>query len=558
MGSEANHGFARSSGKHDANWHQERFNRFLEFVQNAQPVAQTVAESGDSVAFEIEDFGTSIQHVTPDQLGRLFQELAINRELLAQPEAASALEAIFQLFARRPVNEPSKFDNAWLDATDFETVYRSIPAESNSRNHLLSALAAMDSDQALKLFANLLSTDPPADERGILLSFAPLVNGSRKYDVSLLFPDLLEALKYKHLAAIILDLANYCYRNGMTDVHPVKPRTQQLTVLLGQVVNQLAMIEEGKLDGRSANEISDSVNESVALTVSLCDALAQADTQKAVGKVRQAMGLKHRRVKTEAAAALIRLGDTDEGEGKKQLVELAAEPICRLRVIEYARELGLLDEIDEDDQGPAALAESQLALWLASPAQMGVSPTSMEVVHHSRLRWPGFQEAVDCFLIRFEYRFAGQTYSNIGLVGPVTHAFACNLEHLSYREILAAFAGWQTEHEDVYTIDIEKAREAMPGTVETLSRRVKASYDEMQLHFLGFFFETPSLIASVTEESAGGELRSLVVMDRDNEYVFGAGSSYSPLTPELAFEIYKGLQLLVAFNDPEIFEQYEL
>ena len=558
MRSEANTGNTPKPGHQDVAWHQQNVNRLIEMIQTIDgsqgDAERAIDDSNEPNSGQlIEENAISLEHATKEQLGRMFLELADNGPLLANGSYASSLTTLFQRFSRRAFIKKDEFDDAWFNETSIAAVYRKVPSDSNGRNHLLAALASMQSDQALSCFAELIADDPPADERGVILGFSPLVNSTREINVDLLFPKLLEALKYKHLAAIILDLANFLFRRKMTSVHPAKPRVQQLTVLLGQVVSQLSLIEEGNIDGKSPQQISESVNESVALTVSLCDALALSEHFEAMGKVRQAMSLKHRRVKTEAAAALVRLGDTEEKEGQAQLIELASEPICRLRVIEYAKELDLIGEIDSEYCGPAAAAESQLAIWLSAPAQMGVAPTSMELIHQCQLRWPGFEEAITCFLIRFEYRFAGQTYSNIGIAGPLTHAFACNLEHLHPKDILAAFAGWQTEHEGIYTVEMAKARQALPGITETLSRRLKSECEDAVEKFVGFFFETPVLIAE-TVPADEQESKFVVAMDRDNDYRISVGSDHAPITAEIGFEIYKGQQLLGAFNDPEAFE----
>ena len=323
--------------------------------------------------------------------------------------------------------------------------------------------------------------------------------------------------------------------------------------LLSQVVQQLEMIEEGNVDGKSPHEISENVNESVALCVALIDALALIRNEEAMGPVRQAMELKHRRVKTEAAAALVRLGDTLENDGREQLVKLAAEPICRLRVIEYASELGLLDQIESQYQTDAARAESKLALWLASPTQMGVAPTSMQLGFQERMHWPSFEEPVTVYLFRFEYRFAGQAYSNVGIVGPMTHAFGFPLEHLPLNLILAAFAGWQTEHEEIYTIDWSRAESALAGLSSSLSRRLRSEYPNAQEKFVGYFFETPVLLAESAsfDETDGGHV---VAVDRDRVFAFPRGTGNATLTAEVGFNIYCGLHILNTFNEPELLE----
>lgn len=543
MPSETNTGFNNPRRK-DAKSRQEDFQRLLESIQSGA--------NGNELSGLVEDCGYSLEYADSDQLGRFMLEIANRRSLAADPQLTTALEGLFVHLVRAIRRKPAEFDDDWFAGSSLESVYRELPAESNARGQLLAAMTCSHSSRALGLFAELISDDPPADERGALIGISPLVNHPR-IEVDLLFPKLLEALRYKHLAAMILDLANFVFRSQLTSQHPVRPRAQQLTALLGQVVNQLAMIEEGQLDGQSADEISQTVNESVALTVALCDALALAKHGEAIGKVRQALDLKHRRVKTEAAAALIRLGDTDQQEGRQQLIALAAEPICRLRVLEFAKELEMLDQIDPVYQTEAARSASQLALWLAAPGQMGVAPTTLELVHQSSLRWPGYDHEVDCYLYRFEYRFAGQSYSNIGIVGPLTHAFACNLEHLTPLEVLAAFAGWATEHEDIYLVDFAKAQQAVPGVTESLSRKLRSESETAEPALLGYFFETPVLIGE-SQKSDQPDRDRLYAVDRDHIHTIAKGAPFAPITVEMAFEIYKGLQLLVAFNDVEVIE----
>ncbi len=536
----------------DSNDFESGQNEFRQLIQAVDP-----ANDPEWAAQQLQQGLPTVPGLSVRQIGEFLARLAESNELLANSLAQKPLDAVFRqlnlairnlLIRAEKSGEPCPYDEQWLSNARLDSIYHDLPMDSNVRNQLLACLASMFSEPAHKLFADLIVSDPPSDEKGVLIAFAPLVNQRKKYPVDPLFPRLLEALKYKHLAAIILDLSNYCFREGLVDTNPASVRVEHLTTLLGQVVSQLELIEEGQISGQSPQQISDNVNESVALTVSLCDTIALSNYGDGIGKILQAMSLKHRRVKTEAAAALVRLGDTDDKEGEKLLISLAAEPICRLRAIAYARELGLADQIDQDYLSDAATAESQLAIWLAAPSQMGVAPTAMELIYRKTLRWPGFDMPVACYLFRFEYRFAGQTYSNVGIAGPITHAFANNLEHLSELDILSAFAGWQTQHEDIYSVEFERAQEALPGITETLLHRLRGQHDQFKPEFVGFFFETPALVGRVTSDDST-DPGFIAISDRDNDYVYPAGSPHSPITAELAFEIYKGRQLLNAFND---------
>ena len=127
------------------------------------------------------------------------------------------------------------------------------------------------------------------------------------------------------------------------------------------------------------------MEDSVDLAVALCDACALLGDTLAIGKLRQALPLRHRRLRTEAAAALARLGDE---EGLESLVSLAAEPICRLRVLAFAEELGLLDRVEPQHRTLAAQAESELALGWPSRDRWGLS-ARLELIDERTHSGPG-------------------------------------------------------------------------------------------------------------------------------------------------------------------------
>src|SRR5439155_25590943 len=126
--------------------------------------------------------------------------------------------------------------------------------------------------------------------------------------------------------------------------------------------------------------------------------------------------------------------------GVNELVALAAEPVARLRVLAYADEVGIRDKIEPQFATPEARAEAELCVWLAEPTQYGVPPTSCELVDRRRLHWPGFDDPVECFLFRFQYALTiegegERSFSNIGIAGPVAHAFIADLGDLSPDDI---------------------------------------------------------------------------------------------------------------------------
>ena len=191
----------------------------------------------------------------------------------------------------------------------------------------------------------------------------------------------------------------------------------------------------------------------------------------------------------------------------------------------------------------------------------------MSVIDQRSFRWPGFEQAIECFLIRFEYRFAAQSYSNIGIVGPATHAFACKPgtpddgRHLRR----GSLAGKPNMAMSIRWI-------CKLPKVKCLARSIricigwKANFENVSPHFLGMFFETPVLVATVAGRRSGAgtvdsskslqdiadsehDFQGFAVTDRSQTLLIPKGLAHAPITPELAFEIYKGRNLLQAFND---------
>jgi hypothetical protein len=195
----------------------------------------------------------------------------------------------------------------------------------------------------LSAFTELIVGDPPTDATAAAVVFGPLMQ-NKDYDPAALFPRLFDALARPAVAPAIIDLANFVTREQLTDEHPAVGRKEQLGMLLGELIQRLGRIEECPGEFADERQLAAIVTEGVSLAVSLCDALALIGDSAAVGKLYQALELRHRRLRTEAAAALARLG---EQQGREVLVSMAAEPVARLRVLAYAAELGIEESLDE-------------------------------------------------------------------------------------------------------------------------------------------------------------------------------------------------------------------
>ncbi len=225
---------------------------------------------------------------------------------------------------------------------DAMRLYRALGSGSRARHQLLRLLAASEEHAALVAFADLAASDPPREAQDILLAFVPLFQ-SKTYPPHALFPRLLDAMHDATLVTVVLDLANYLTRSQRAGQHPAADRVERLGSLLGGVVGRLARLQEspGQFT-TSADELNKMVSDSAGLVVALINALALIGDASVTGKLHQALELAHRRIRIEAGWALAKLGDE---AGTQVLLEMAADPLVRARVVAALDELGQLDKL---------------------------------------------------------------------------------------------------------------------------------------------------------------------------------------------------------------------
>ncbi|MDX1943982.1 MAG: HEAT repeat domain-containing protein [Pirellulaceae bacterium] len=479
---------------------------------------------------------------TPE-LAEFLGELAPRAATLSA--AADRLLALsFAAVVRERRKTPVADDEALVEA--IERLYLGLDPQFSARAQLLAWLATGASPTQLVALVRLLRADPPERDEDVVQALAPLFR-RRPIASDLLFPALFDCLASPQLAAPVLDLANFLTREKLAASHPGASRSGELIALLGDLALTLGRLEEQPDEaGLSPVELSRRVSSSVALAVSLCDALAQIGDPAAIGKLNQVVGLAHRRLRTEAAAALAKLGDDD---GVTELVRLAEQPVARLRVLAYAQDLGLLDKIEPQWRTPQARAESELVVWLAEPTQFGIPPTRVELFDQRRQFWPGYAAPVDCWLFRFTYVVADEagerSYSNIGIAGPAAHALVADLSDLSPDDIYAAYAGWQAEHEDIREYDVARLSQSEKLEVERLARRLHdAGYEAIEPREMGYFFGEKALIALASRQGVSG----VAVADFTEIAFFPQRHSRRPLGPREAYGIFKGRKLLKTFN----------
>jgi hypothetical protein len=244
-----------------------------------------------------------------------------------------------------------------------------------TEGNLLQVLFASGHSTAIQLGVDFLLKQPPKSWTDVSLSLTPLMQ-SKNWPIEVVFPRLVQSDNPSVLSPA-LDVANHAFRTRKLERHPAASEFDRLLVLLGGLANQLELLEENpRRFGDSVSAIQKILFDSVSLSVSLCDTLGLIGDPKAVGKLNQALRLSHRRIQTEAAYALAKLGDK---HGEQRIVELASDFACRQRAVAYSEELGIENKIDERWTTAAAQAESRLANWLAQNEQMGVAPARMEM-----------------------------------------------------------------------------------------------------------------------------------------------------------------------------------
>lgn len=428
-----------------------------------------------------------------------------------------------------------------------DSLYRHLGPKSHARGQLLEILATLGREEDLKRLVQHLVDDPPEEDTDVVQALSPLF---QKKDVpwQAIFPAIWPALQHLSLAASILDLANFTQAKKLLPQHPATDKQAELIQLLSLLTGRLASLERpAHVESLSATELSKQISQSVALGVSLCHTLAMLNAKDAVGKLYQFMELGHRRLKTEAAAALARLG---EKAGVEALVGLAAQPVARLRALAYAEELKALDQVPAEHKTKFARAEGALTVWLAEPTQYGLPPQHCELIDERTQFWPGYSNPVDCFLLRFTYvvTIEGEgerSFSNIGIAGPLTYAFTADLADLPPDDIYATYAGWQTEHEEIREYEVARLNRSGKIEVARLERRLHDSgLEEIRPELFGNFFGEKTLVARAERQG----LEGIAVVGADDILFVPTRGARRALGIREVYSLYKGRKLLRTFN----------
>ncbi|AMV34409.1 hypothetical protein VN12_19955 [Pirellula sp. SH-Sr6A] len=356
---------------------------------------------------------------------------------------------------------------------------------------LLQVPFASGHSTAIRMGIDLLLQQPPDAWTSASLALSPLLQID-DWDTSIVFPRVFDTANPSILSSA-LDIANHLFTQRKVDSHPAKERYPLFVKLLGEMVQRLGVLEENPSKfGDSAESIQRILFDSVSLCVSLCHTMSAIGDASCIGKLNQALELKHRRIRTEAAFALGKLG---EQHGIDALVEMAIDPAVRTRVLAYSEELGCIEKIDEQYRSILALAESQLAQWLAQVENMGLPPTRLELLEQRTLPWPGFESPQECFLFRFGYGMRDSEFSNVGFAGPTSKAFSQDLANVSMDDAFAIFAGWDIEHPEAYETPADRLSTSDEATMMEWGQMLQPDkFEVVEPAFLAHFFGNRVLV----------------------------------------------------------------
>jgi len=470
----------------------------------------------------------------------LVEELASQSDLLSASDPAilgGVLRVLHTTVLRAGPEAVSE-----VNPDHLQRIVEVLPSKTTNRFLILQLLAMIRSDDALSKLVHLLGEIPPGHWMEAAQVLSPLMQRS-DWSIDVVYPALLDSLQHAALASPVLDLANYLFREGCVDTHPAIDRLPMLNHLLGEVSSRLSLFEENPRSfGDDVETVQATLGEAVALAVSLCDTVGLIGDEKSIGKLNQTIELRHRRVQCEAAGALAKLGDE---HGTKRLLALTEDPAARLRAIHYADEIGIGDQVKEDDRGEKATAEAEMALWLTQPQQMGVPPTSVDVVDQRRLLWPSYNDPVDVYLVRFEYNMGEQTYSNVGMTGPACFAMSADVANLPVDDIYSIYAGWHAEHDEIFTVSVDQFNDAQQRAMETYSKHLEhLGYRSMKPVMLGIFLDEQAGIFTALRETT----ECVVITDNLETIDRPISGRLRPLSADDLFNLYKGRKMLRTFN----------
>lgn len=443
------------------------------------------------------------------------------------------------------------FDDAGsrsLDDAGSGSLWRDVYARSLAaqplRGLVLKLASRVREEASLRLVVDLLAHDPPAHPEQVDEALAEWFAFSQ--DAFALFvPRLAPALSHASCIAATLDVMNWAMRTGILESHPAVERETALAQALTAVAARLQSFAGTEVDEAVAPGRSREIERGISLCVSLIDALGWMSSPTSLDSLGEALLLPHRRIQTEAAAALARRGDP---RGAERLAQLAVDPASRLRAKKYASELGLEDQLPEEAKGEIADYEAELAAWLAHPRAMGMAPTRMEFVARRQLPWAGADEPVEYVLFRVTYRLGVAAYENLAFAAPTPFATSSDLTRLSLYDACALLMGTHAEHDSIRRWAIDDAE--MGRWAGTIERLADQGITLESAAFVADFFEERCLVGDFVRDEARG--RAVLVKGEPGlAYWLATSDTPRSLTAEETFAVWKGRKFFEAFGFAE-------
>lgn len=424
-----------------------------------------------------------------------------------------------------------------------EAYARSLAAQP-LRGLILQLASRVRDEAALGLVVESLSNDPPTNPEQVDAALAEWFALPRE-TLERFVPELIGALAHPACMGGALDVMNWSVRTGLLSRHPAADREAALAQALTAVVARLqefvgAAVEESEAPARARE-----IERAVSLCVALIDALGWMKSPAGRDALGEALLLPHRRIQTEAAAALARRGDS---RGIERLAELAVDPASRLRAKKYARELGLEDRLPPQARGEIANYEAELAAWLAHPRAMGMAPTRMEFVARRKLPWAAAEQPVDYILFRVEYRLGTAWYENLTFAGPTPFATSSDLTRLSIYDACALVMGTHSEHDSIRRWSVDPAE--LSRWTATLDRLADEGVTLENPDFVADFFEERCFVGEFRRDGVRG--RAVIVRGEAGlGYWLPLEDAPRPLTADETFAVWKGRKFFEAFGFPD-------
>lgn len=412
---------------------------------------------------------------------------------------------------------------------------------STGMRETLVTLLSLPAGEVIVRWRHMVTANPPLRAEAAVASAAMLLQ-RRDLEGDQLFPELIACLWQPSMTTAVVQLANHCHRQSPDEPHALDDELPRLQELLAAVIERLERFEHSLENASLDSSGVASIHEAIDLCVALCDAVALCEYPPAQSSLERAAKLRHRRIVCEATYALAKQGDA---AATQLLIGLAAEPVIRLRVLQYAEELGLGDRIAEQWLTPAAVAQSHVALYLASPEVFGVAPTNIELIDDETLAWPGYEAPQTCYLFRYTYAAGDRSHSNIAIAGPLVRTTVGDLAELPVEDIYSLYAGWQAEHPEIREFPLSELLETDLASVDQLTSDAETDgFDDVVPQRLGRFFGTDVLLASASRDDVAGVL----IADGNESLFYPHTGRPRPLSLEEAYCVYKGRRLLRTFN----------